>query len=165
MKRLFLAASCIALLSACNGGSGSIGSAGSAQSVGSGGSSSGSGSFGGRRDAEEQQAVALKPKDTRAFVPVLKSAKLDKTKGGLILRVEGQMERVGYYNLELVLIEDGSASVITYEARAAAPRIGKSATTERSRDVDLATFIKDKYVPSARTIVVQGLNNKLSIRR
>lgn len=163
MKHHLIAIGCITVLTAC-GGSGSIGSGGSAQSIGSGGSSTGSGSFGTRRQ-EQETVVPVKPVDSRAFVPVLKSAKLDRTKGGSILRVEGQMDRVGYYDLELVLVEDGSASTLTYEVRAAAPRIGYGVTTERSRDVDVATFVNDSFVPSARTIVVKGLRNTLTLRR
>jgi len=174
MKHFLLTVGCIALLSACSGGFGSLGGSGNS-SAGSGGSgalsngsgsanSSGSGSFGSKR-TEQAEVVETKPVDGRAFVSNIKSVRLDPAKGGKILRVIGEMGRVGYYDLELVLIDDFDSNVITYEARAAAPAIGQANPSIKSREVVLGTFISDRFRPSARTIVVQGLNRSVTVRR
>ncbi|GEM_PF-3405491 len=169
MKHLLLATGCIAMLTACGGGSGSIGagSSGSADSVGSGGSaksSGGSSSFGSKR-TEEQQPADVTPADTRAFVTLLKSARSDKNNSGTIIRVIGEMDRIGYYNLDLVLADDPTSDTITYQARAAAPAIGRAPITPRSRIVALGAFIPTSYRPNVRTIVIQGLQNTLHIKR
>tara|TARA_R110002096_G_scaffold97354_1_gene216941 strand:- start:1723 stop:2220 length:498 start_codon:yes stop_codon:yes gene_type:complete len=165
MKILLLTVGSLALLSACSGGSGSLGGGssaggGSAQSIGSGGSSS----FGSRR-SEKDDTTVTKPADTRAYVSMLTSARTEASKGGKILRVVGSVDRVGYYNMELVLVDDASNSVITYQARAAAPSIGRAAITLRQSTVTLGAFIPTTFKPSARTIVVQGLKNTLRVSR
>lgn len=168
MKQLLLATGCIAMLTACGGGSGSLGG-GSIGSVGSGGSSksagsSGSGSFGSKRTETEQVKpdVAI---DSRAFVTLLKSAKSERNNSGTIIRVIGEMDRVGYFDLELVLEDDPTSDTITYHARAAALLIGRAGVTERSRVVTLGAFIPKTYKPNARNIVIKGLKNNLRIKR
>lgn len=170
MKRLLLSVGCIAMLSACSGGLGSLNGGSSA------GGSSANGSLGGRSSAngsssfgsnQTQQADVkpTKPVDNRAFVPVLNSARMETARGGKILRVQGETDRVGYYDLELVLVEDEASNVITYQARAAAPAIGRAALTPRQRRVTMGAFIPTDFRPSVRTIVVQGLQNTLRISR
>jgi hypothetical protein len=168
MKQLLLAAGCITILTACGGGSGSLG-AGSIGSGGSGGSakstgSSGSGSFGSKRNEAEdvKSNVAV---DNRALVTVLKSARSETNNSGTIVRVIGEMDRIGYYNLELVLQDDQASDTITFQARAAAPVIGRAAVTPRSRIVSLGAFIAATYRPNARAIVIQGLSNNIRIKR
>jgi hypothetical protein len=168
MKQLLLATGCIAMLTACGGGSGSLGG-GSIGSAGSGGSakssgSSGSGSFGSKRNETEQ----VKPDasvDNRALVTLLKSARSERNNSGTIVRVIGEMDRIGYYDLELVLQGDPTSDTITYQARAAAPAVGRAAVTPRSRIVTLGAFIPTTYRPHVRNIVIQGLNNNLLIKR
>jgi hypothetical protein len=166
MKQLILATGCIAILTACGGGSGSIGSVasggsgGSAKSAGSGGSSS----FGSKRNEAEAVKSAV-PIDSRAYVTLLKSARSERNNSGTIVRVIGEMDRIGYHNLELVLQEDFASDTITYQARAASPIIGRAAITPRSRIVTLGAFIPKTYRPNARNIVIQGLQNTLRIKR
>jgi hypothetical protein len=168
MKQLLLATGCIAMLSACGGGSGSLGG-GSIGSAGSGGSANssgsiGSGSFGSKREQVEQVQSEVSV-DRRAYVTVLKSARSEKNNSGTIVRVIGEMDRIGYYDLELVLQDDPSSDTITYQARAAAPAVGRVAVTPRSRVVTLGAFIPATYRPNARSVVIQGLNNNLRIKR
>jgi hypothetical protein len=163
MKQLLLATGCIAMLSACGGGSGSVGSGGSGGSVKSAGSG-GSSSFGSKRNEAETANIAVKT-DNRAYVTQLKSARSERNNSGTIVRVIGEMDRIGYHNLELVLDEDFASDTITYQARAASPIIGRAPITPRSRIVTLGAFIPKSYRPNARTIVIQGLQNTLRIKR
>jgi len=159
MKHFLLTVGCVALLSACSGGFGSLGGSGNSSA-----GSAGSGSFGSKRSQQTEVATS-EPTDSRAFVSNLKSVRLEPTKGGHILRVIGEMGRVGYYDLELVLIDDFASDVITYEARTAAPAIGHSNPSVKSREVVLGAFIAESYRPSARTILVQGLNRSVRVKR
>jgi hypothetical protein len=168
MKQLLLASGCIAMLSACAGGSGSLG-AGSASSGGSAGSANssgsiGSGSFGSKR-TEDEVVKPVEALDRRAFVTVLKSARSERNNSGTIVRVIGEMDRIGYHDLELVRQDDEFGDTITFQARAAAPAIGRAALTPRSRVVTLGAFIPTTYRPNARIIVIQGLNNNIRIKR
>ena len=94
-----------------------------------------------------------------------KSAGSERNNSGTIVRVIGEMDRIGYHNLELVLQEDFASDTITYQARAASQIIGRVAITPRSRIVTLGAFIPKKYRPNARNIVIQGLQNTLRIKR
>jgi hypothetical protein len=170
MKHLLLSVGCIAMLSACSGGLGSLGGGSSAGGSSAGGSSA-NGSFANRsssvgsRQSNQNQDIPAKAVDNRAYLPVLKSARMDTAKGGKILRVQGEIDRVGYYDLELVLVEDDTSNTITYQARAAAPAIGRAALTPRQRRVTVGVFVPTSFRPSARTIVVQGLQNTIRITR
>ena len=86
MKHLLMTVGCIAMLSACDGGSGSLsgnssagGSSGgqSAQSSGSNNSSS----FGSKR-TENTEFETVKVVDSRAYVSTLTSARMETSKGG-----------------------------------------------------------------------------------
>lgn len=154
-------------LAGSGGSSGSIGSVGSGGSSGnsSGGSAGGSfGSFGG----QETQAVARGEAeyiDPRAFVNVIKSISSERTRGGTILRVVGEVPSQGYYNVALVPVEDDNARELLFEFRAAAPQFPSPGPTVRSREIYVSVFVSERLEPSARTLRVRGLETSRSVRR
>ena len=150
------------------------GSAGSAGSGGSSGNSSGSsaggslggsfGSFGG----QEAEAVVRGEEeyiDPRAFVNVIKSISSERTRGGTILRVVGEVPSQGYFNVALVLVEDDNPRELLYEFRAAAPNFPTPGPTVRSREIYASVFVPKLLEPGVRTLRVRGLDTSRTVRR
>ncbi|GHA40513.1 hypothetical protein GCM10008927_00860 [Amylibacter ulvae] len=160
-------ASCSVFDGARNSSGGSAGSsAGSGGSVGSG--SIGSGSFGNKRSEEEIGAAKTAVVDNRGLVPVIKSAKLDRTKDGYILRVIGGVDRTGYYDVELVARNFGEVNAdgaLIYDFRANVPNPGIDVPTERSKEIYAGVFIPIDIYLVASTISVQALQNNLRVTR
>lgn len=156
MRLIIGLCSALCLLSAC----GTIGN--SAGSFGGGSSAGGSSWFGKKQKGDPAVVV---PKDTRAYIPVIKSAATDDTKGGVILRVVGLTSRVGYFGVDLVLSDKSTSSTLVYELRANAPSTWDQAKTERQREIQAAIFIPSLLEPQARSITVIGAENQKTIRR
>ena len=161
-------------LAGSGGSTGSIGSAGSAGSGGSSGNSSGGssgnssggsfGSFGG----QETEAVARGEAeyiDPRAFVNVIKSISSERTRGGTILRVVGEVPSQGYYNVALVPVEDDNPRELLFEFRASAPTFPQAGPTVRSREIYASVFVSERLEPGVRTLRVRGLDASRTVRR
>ena len=151
-------------LSACgvqnslSGSGGSLNSANSSASAGSSGNSSG-GSFGsvGSAGGNDDTVVAVTRTeyiDPRAFVNVIKSITSERTRGGTILRVVGEVPGQGYYNVDLVPVVSENSREMLFEFRAAAPRFPQPGPTTRSREIYAAIFVSELEQPGARTLRV-----------
>lgn len=102
--------------------------------------------------------------DGRQLVDQVITLSLDRTPGGGILRATGLPPTQGFWDAELVArpVEDGA---LVYDFRVFPPPGGAAVSTQRSREVVVATFIPDTRLAGLRQITVQGARSALSTRR
>ncbi len=106
--------------------------------------------------------------DPRGLIPFIRSARADRTLNGHVIRVEGTVERAGYFDLELVARNDGEpddTGTLTYDFRAAPPQFAQAAPTERSKAVQAAVFVPKDIYADARRIVVVSTQNTVTVSK
>ena len=163
MKYVLSIIAAASMLTACGNGS-SLGNSGDGSS--SANSAGSAGSFGLRKRSEEPIVPQLAQTiDKRAFIPFVKSAVLDSTKGGSILRVVGDTGVQGYHDIGLVQSDDSTPELLVFEFRATLPKPGQAANTERSKQVHAAVFVSDFTFPSAKGILIRAAQNTIILRR
>ncbi|GLQ34191.1 hypothetical protein GCM10007939_04740 [Amylibacter marinus] len=156
MKNFVSVLGCIALLAGCS----TVNSAG-----GSSGGSAGSAKSWGTKQSESQPAAVEIDPDPRAFVPMVSSVVLNRTKGGVIIHVTGDAAQQGYSEVELVLLPSEGDGVLQYQFRATPPKPGIAAPTSRAREIHAAVFLSDLDRPEDRTISIEASQNIKRLRR
>lgn len=160
MKYVLCILATASLLTACGNKADRADNASSARSSGS------ASSFGLRNSTKEPVVPQLtKAVDTRALVPVVKSAVLDATKGGAILRVVGDAGEQGYHNVGLVQSDKSTPELLVYEFKATPSKPGIVGSTKRSTEVQAAAFVSEFTIPTARAILIQASQNTIILRR
>lgn len=105
--------------------------------------------------------------DNRALVAEVTELAVERFPGGAIIRAEGLPPTQGWWDAELVALNDGRAvdGVLTYEFRVAAPRAATRVSTPQSRAISAAVRVSDRRLDGVGSIVVRGAQNARSVRR
>lgn len=123
--------------------------------------------FGGAEAAPTADAQQLPTKaDPRLLALQITELKVDPMPGGAIVRATAVMESQGWWQAELVAVEDEPVDgAMVYEFRVFPPRQQTRVSTPRSRQVTAAVFLSDIRLSTIRSITVQGQTNGLTSRR
>lgn len=122
----------------------------------------------------EADYVALEPsegwdysRDRRILVDQVTALRIERTTAGVIVHATGLPPRLGYWDAQLVPLNDGDPvkGVMSYEFRIATPRWATRASTPYARSVEVAEFISNAQLRDVRTIKVTGARNSRSARR
>ncbi len=106
--------------------------------------------------------------DPRELVTQVTSLKIERTVGGAIIRAVGLPPTQGYWDAELVPLnneEPDENRVLTYEFRISAPVFSRAVSTQQSREVVVAQFISDRGLAGVRRITVTGSESSRSTNR
>ncbi|HMO07469.1 MAG TPA: hypothetical protein PKD10_07440 [Paracoccaceae bacterium] len=120
--------------------------------------------FGRAERAQPVPAAPQAPVDQRLLVAEVTGLTIDRTPGGAIVRATGLPPRQGFWDAELVArpIEDG---VLVFDFRVFPPIEDTSVSTQRSREIVVATFLTDIRLAQVRQITVQGERSARTTRR
>ncbi|QYK40988.1 MAG: hypothetical protein KF887_16575 [Paracoccaceae bacterium] len=120
--------------------------------------------FGRSQPAEVVVTDAAVAQDGRRLVAQVIDLTLDRTPGGAILRAVGLPPTQGYWEAELVArpVDDG---VLVFDFRVFPPPRPADVSTQRSREVVVATFLSNQMLEGLRQITVQGELSARSTRR
>lgn len=172
MKNLLCAVFVIGMVSSCGLGNSSVGSSANSASSAASGSSAGSANIFGRRNraSKQQQAqVAAATDETgRTLAAFIKSARIERTRDGGIVRARAVMPRQGYYDAALIsqeAFETDENGVLVLEFRAVEPEFNTLQSTERSREVDVGVFLSNQRLAAIRAIRVVGRQNQVTLSR
>jgi hypothetical protein len=117
------------------------------------------------RSVAAESGIPAAQADARLLVAEVTRVALDPMPGGVILRATGLPPTQGYWDAELVpqpVAEDGT---LTFDFRVFPPVTREPASTARSREIEVATFISDVRLAQITGIVVQGESNSRAARR
>ena len=123
--------------------------------------------FGGDRS----QAVTVERTeviDYRNLVEQVTSLKVERQPGGAIVKVRGLPQTQGYWDAELVPLNEGEPvkGTLSFEFRVAPPLPGANAvSTVQSREVVVGLYLSDFKLDGVRSIEVIGAQNRRSVRR
>lgn len=105
--------------------------------------------------------------DARLLVPVITEMEVLTTSTGALIRVAGQTESAGAWDVELRPINDGRPldGALIYEFVHAPSRTPVPAPAEATRRVDASVAVPNTRLAGARQIIVRGAQNARSINR
>ncbi|MFT5345397.1 MAG: hypothetical protein ACI95S_001132 [Dinoroseobacter sp.] len=106
--------------------------------------------------------------DPRPLVSQVTSLQIERTVGGAIIRAVGLPPSQGYWDAELVPLnneEPDENRVLAYEFRISTPVFARSVSTQQSREVVVAHFISDRGLDGVRRITVSGSETSRSTNR
>jgi hypothetical protein len=104
--------------------------------------------------------------DPRLLAQQITELKVEPMPGGAIVRATAVMESQGWWQAELVAIEDEPVDgAMVYEFRVFPPPQQTRVSTPQSRQVTAAVFLSDIRLSTIRSITVQGQTNGLTSRR
>jgi len=171
MKKLLVALTVCGMVAGCSGGSGSLGGgSGSGRSANSSTGGSSAGSFG-LFKRQSNVPLTVEQKKIAKFgnlVPVVSKVWIEQVKAGAIIRVRGEANRQGYYDVKLVApggLKPDEDGIITLEFRAKQPEFWTTASTKRAREIVVGRFISRQKLLDTRKIRVYGSQNQITIGR
>ena len=161
--RIFLITGLVLTLAACSGGG----------SFGSGGSASGLNPFnwfgGGQRAARRN---SLEPRrgynstpEYRQLADQITDLSVERSSVGTVITATALMPTQGWFNAELVRIEEANEDEVIFEFRVEAPLSAKAVGPARSREITAGGFLSVQDLAGRRTIRVIGARNNRSARR
>lgn len=114
--------------------------------------------FGRSRQAQRETVPVpeAEPGDPRQLVAEVTGLAVDRTPGGAIVRATGLPPTQGFWEAELVEVETGDAEAAVFDFRVSPPTEAFPASTPRSREVTVATFLPNARLATLRRITVQG---------
>ncbi|MEH6776284.1 MAG: hypothetical protein V7668_20340 [Cereibacter changlensis] len=122
--------------------------------------------FGGARETAPVASVEgpVTRVDTRPLVAQVISLDVKRMQGGAIVRAVGLPPTQGFWQADLVArpLVDG---VQVYEFRVSPPPVPNAVSTQRSREISVATFISSYQLEGIRQITVQSAGNALTSGR
>ncbi len=122
----------------------------------------------------EERGVALVPPggwpedtDHRLLVAQVTAMRIERTTSGAIVRATGLPPRLGYWDAELVPLNDGEPEngVLGYAFRIASPRWDNGTAGPKQRSVEAAAFVSNAALRDIRAITVYGDRNSRTARR
>lgn len=116
----------------------------------------------GRSEQAERVVVAEEPQDPRFLVENVVSMDVEPYSGGVIVRAKGITPTQGWWDAELVELEDDDPSHLVLEFRLLAPLTQTDVNTPRSREVVVATTLSPQRLEYINRITVQGATNARS---
>lgn len=117
-------------------------------------------------DIERLEPVPeLETRDFRTLVTSVTSTRRDRVPGGVIFTATGLPPSQGWWDAELVAIDEETDSrTLTYEFRIAEPRDLAPPGTNRSREVVVGLFLSEQRLEGISEVVIRGNTNSRSIR-
>lgn len=119
------------------------------------------------RDNSEEITVAADGAvvDGRRLANQILSLKVDAFPGGAIVRTIALPPTQGFWDAELVEIEDEDPSNVVYEFRLLPPVAQRRQGTQRSREIIAGATLSRIRLQGVRTITVVGAQNRRTVRR
>ncbi|MGB0959627.1 MAG: hypothetical protein ACPGVK_05180 [Halocynthiibacter sp.] len=111
-------------------------------------------------------APEIESSDTRPLAPHIDSLRIESTPSGVIVHATTTPATQGYFDAELVALNDGEAvdGRVDYEFRIIPPRTRHAVSTQQSREVSVGTFISNFKLAEARSIRVISKGNTKTAR-
>lgn len=119
--------------------------------------------FGGAEDTASAVSVQRRA-DDRPLMQSIAALSVDPTPAGAIVKATGIPPTQGYWEGDLVLVEQTPGRLL-YEFRAYPPPRPARVSTEASRAVVVGTFLSERALRGVREIAVTGTGNALVVRR
>ena len=120
--------------------------------------------FGGDREERVSVEEVVEVLDNRQLAGEVLSLQADALPGGAIINAIGLPPTQGYWEADLVETSREGGTLMM-EFRIFPPLTPTPAGTQRSREVLAGRYMSTQDLDGIRTIVVQGQNNRRSIRR
>lgn len=119
------------------------------------------------RVAVEPRGGFVQDSDSRTLVAQVSALSVLRVSGGAVIRADGQPPRLGYWNAELVPLNDAEPEngVLSFEFRIAEPLAAQGSGTPYSRRVLVSHFVSDAKLQGVRQIRIVGASNSRSVRR
>lgn len=118
----------------------------------------------GRSEPAERVVLGQKPADPRVLVADVVSMSVERYSSGAIVRAKGITPTQGWWEAELVEVEDDDPAHLVLEFRLFPPLTGSDVNTPRSREVVVALALSPQKLRDITQITVQGANNARSSR-
>ncbi|PIE08787.1 MAG: hypothetical protein CSA74_00645 [Rhodobacterales bacterium] len=124
--------------------------------------------------SEKPTLVALEPAggwpadtDRRLMVSDVTALRIERTTAGAIVHATGLPPALGYWDAELVAVNDGlpENGVVSYLFKVATPRQPTAESTPYARRIEAAAFIPNVRLAGIRAIRVVGARNSQTARR
>jgi hypothetical protein len=103
--------------------------------------------------------------DGRRLAAQIVSLTVDAFPGGAIVRTIGLPATQGFWDAELVEIEDEDPSNVVYEFRLLPPVAPRRQGTQRSREIIAGATLSRIRLENVRSITVVGAQNRRTVRR
>ncbi|RSK31975.1 hypothetical protein EJA01_12060 [Rhodovulum iodosum] len=116
---------------------------------------------------EDGGAPARAAADPRPLVAEVVQMRVERMPGGAIVHATGRPPRQGYWEADLVPVNDERPEngTLAYEFRAAQPPAPTRAGTAPSREITAGRFVSDQTLAGVRRIVVIGAGNRRTSSR
>ncbi|MGV6813114.1 MAG: hypothetical protein ACWA47_12760 [Brevirhabdus sp.] len=123
--------------------------------------------FGRDREKRVKADEAVLSADPRPLVDEVISVRVDRNNGGAILHAIGLPPEQGYFDGELVPLNDGLPvkGTLSFEFRAFPPPKPTRVSTQRSREILVGLFLSNQQMSGARKIEVIAARNRRSVSR
>lgn len=118
----------------------------------------------GRSEPAERVVLGEKPADPRVLVADVVSMSVERYSSGAIVRAKGITPTQGWWEAELVEVENDDPAHLVLEFRLFPPLAGSDVNTPRSREVVVAFALSPQKLRDITRITVQGANNARSSR-
>lgn len=119
----------------------------------------------GRSEQTETLQTVQKPADPRPLVADVVSMNVEPYSGGAIVRATGISPTQGYWDAELVEVENDESGHLILEFRLFPPVAEQGVNTPRSREVTVAMTLSPARLENISRITVQGASNARTTRR
>ncbi len=121
----------------------------------------------GKSKSEQVQVVDGVPQDPRPLVAQVTALEVARQPGGAIVRASGLPPTQGWWQADLLPVNDGVAEdgTLTYRFVVSQPLEPRRVSTPQSREVTAAVYLSDIRLQEVRQIVVQGASNSRSVSR
>ncbi|MCF8486405.1 MAG: hypothetical protein K9G71_14445 [Rhodobacteraceae bacterium] len=119
----------------------------------------------GRSEQTETLQTVQKPADPRPLVADVVSMNVEPYSGGAIVRATGISPTQGYWDAELVELENDEPGHLILEFRLFPPVAEQGVNTPRSREVTVAMTLSPARLENISRITVQGASNARTTRR
>jgi hypothetical protein len=119
----------------------------------------------GRSEQTETLQTVQKPADPRPLVADVVSMAVEPYSGGAIVRATGISPTQGYWDAELVEVENDEPGHLILEFRLFPPVAEQGVNTPRSREVTVAMTLSPARLENISRITVQGASNARTTRR
>ena len=122
--------------------------------------------FGSSREGPQLGEIST-VQDNRPAVEQITALSVERTSSGALVRAEGLVPTLGWWDAELVAENHGRPvdGVMTYRFVAAAPRTPQPTGSVRARTIVAAVPISEIMLEQTARVVVAGATNSRSIRR
>jgi hypothetical protein len=119
----------------------------------------------GRSERVETIAPLQEKRDPRLLVADVVSLTIEPYSGGAIIRATGVMETQGWWNVDLVEVENDDPTHLLLDFRSLPPVTQTDVGTVRSREVTAAMTVSPRKLEDITRVTVQGAQSARTTRR